>query len=423
VRDTRSAFVKGQYGRYYDSLIPAQQKLVSYADYFRCITTSAITAKAFGVDLSTVRIDKAVTQPGVSTVSVPGTDEDVSAVTVTIYPSVVEGGKRAEQKPQDEYVVRVNGRWRMIDSNDLSKFASKDCGLGPSGPSPFSQNPEPSSTVSVDSYQGIPESLAVTRITEAGLKPEVDREYNGKVPIGIVYDQTPQAGDHVNKGDSVLIVVSKGKSKVEVPDVRGDTAEDAIRKLVQAGLDAKTYEVTSSMATGTVTGQSPAPGAIVPQGTTIRINVSKGCCSIAIPSDLIGKSQADSAAELQQLGFSVGSTRLQSSDKPSGEVIDTSPRPGTSVRSGSLVTLIVSKGPQAAPVPDLRGFDTQTAVATLRSAGFKPVVLTEDTNNRANDGIVLSESPEQNTQAPLGSPVTLAVGHYVPLSATGPTGP
>jgi serine/threonine-protein kinase len=276
-------------------------------------------------------------------------------------------------------------------------------------------------TISVDNYKGIVESLAVTKITEAGLKPEVDREFNGRVPIGIVYDQNPQAGDHAKKGDTVVIVVSKGKVKVEVPDVRGDTAEDAIRKLVQAGLDAKTYEVTSSKETGTVTGQAPAPGTMVVKGTSVRVNVSKGLPPVIVPADVIGKREADASSELQQLGFNVGRQEADST-KPAGTVIDTNPKAGTSLPRGSQVTLTVSRGPQTAPIPDVRGYSVAVAVGTIKAAGFKPVLVRQDIPDQAEDGLVISESPEHDTQAPLGTTVTLTIGHYVNPGPTGPTG-
>ncbi len=104
-------------------------------------------------------------------------------------------------------------------------------------------------------------------------------------------------------------------------------------------------------------------------------------------------------------------------------MIDTNPKPGTSVQRGSQVTLIVSKGPQTAFVPDVRGFAVATATATIKAAGFKPVVVTVNVSDQTQDGVVISESPEQNTQATLGTPVTITVGHYVPPSTTGPTGP
>jgi serine/threonine-protein kinase len=275
--------------------------------------------------------------------------------------------------------------------------------------------------VSVDNYKGIVESLAVAKIRKAGLVPKIDREFNATAAVGTVFDQNPQAGDHANKGDTVLIVVSKGKPKVEVPDVRKDTLADAVRTLTQAGLEYKEYDVNSSQTPGTVTGQSPAPGVRVVKGTTVRINVSKGLPPVIVPSDVIGKSQADATAELQGLGFNVA-TQPTDSTKPQGTVVGTNPKAGSSMQRGSQVTLLVSKGPQTAFVPDVRGFAVALAVQTIRAAGFKAVVSSQDVSDQGQDGVVLSESPEQNTQQTLGTPVTITVGHYVPAPVTGPTG-
>jgi serine/threonine-protein kinase len=280
-----------------------------------------------------------------------------------------------------------------------------------------------SANVQVPFVQGITEGLARDKIKNAGLDPKIVRRPNEKVPIGIVFDQNPNGGDHAGKGDQVEIVVSTGKTKVEVPNVKGDTLADAVRALTQQGLNYKEYDVPSSQAPGTITGQSPPPGTMVIKSTTVRINVSKGLPPVIIPSDLIGKTEADATAELQQQGFNVGPTQQQDSPKSQGTVIDTNPKPGTSVQRGSEVTLIVSKGPQTAIVPDVRGFSVATAVATIRAAGFKAVTQRQDTNDQTQDGVVISESPEQNTQTTLGTPVTLYVGHYVPPSPTGPTGP
>jgi serine/threonine-protein kinase len=277
-------------------------------------------------------------------------------------------------------------------------------------------------TVQVPFVQGITEGLARDKITNAGLEPIVQRRPSEKVPLGIVFDQNPEGGNHANKGDQVVLTVSLGKPKVEVPDVRKQSVQDAVGELTKRGLNPKEYEVTSSQEPGTVTGQSPAPGTQVVKGTTVRINVSQGLPPVIIPSDLIGKSQSDATSELQGLGFNV-STQPQDSTKPQGTVVDTNPKPGSSVQRGSQVTLLVSKGPQTAFVPDVRGFAVALAVQTIRAAGFKAVVQSQDVSDQAQDGVVLSESPEQNTQATLGTPVTISVGHYVPPVITGPTGP
>jgi len=277
-------------------------------------------------------------------------------------------------------------------------------------------------SVQVPFVEGIRENLARDKIKQAGLKPKIVRRASDKVPAGVVFDQNPQGGDHAGKGDQVILTVSTGKQKVEVPDVRKDSLGDAIRTLTQAGLNPKEYEVPSSQTPGTVTGQSPAPGTMVVKGTSVRINVSKGLPPIIVPSDVIGKSVSDATSELQQLGFNV-QTQEADSTKPKDTVIGTDPKPGSSAQRGSQITLTVSRGPQTAPVPDVRGFSVAVAVQTVKAAGFNPVIQRQNTSDRTEDGLVISESPEQNTQAPLATNVTLTVGHYVPPAPTGPTGP
>jgi serine/threonine-protein kinase len=277
--------------------------------------------------------------------------------------------------------------------------------------------------VQVPFVQGITEGLARDKIRNAGLDPRIVRRPNETVPVGIVFDQTPKGGDHASKGNQVQIIVSTGKPKVEVPNVKGNTLADAVKSLTQAGLNYKEFDIHSSATPGTVTGQAPAPGTSVIKGTTVRINISRGLPPVIIPSDLIGKTEADASAELQQLGFNVGPSQPQDSSQPKGQVIDTNPKPGTSVQRGSAVSLIVSKGPQTAPVPDVRGFAVATAVQTIRAAGFKPVVQHQDTSDQTQDGVVIAEVPDPNTQAALATPVTITVGHYVPPAPTGPTGP
>ncbi len=276
-------------------------------------------------------------------------------------------------------------------------------------------------TVQVPFVQGIEESLAVQKIRDAGLQPTVVRRPSETVAVKQVISQNPSGGDQIKKGDEVVLTVSTGKPKVEVPDVRKDTLADAVHALTVAGLEYKAFNVTSSQTPGTITGQAPAPGTMVVKGTSVRINVSQGLPPVIVPSDLIGKSQADATAELQQLGFNV-STQPTDSTKPKGSVVDTNPKPGSSVQRGSQVTLLTSKGPQTAFVPDVLGFAAPLAEQEIRAAGFKPVVQQQTTNDQAQDGIVLSQSPEQKTQAPLASPVTITIGHYVPAGPTGATG-
>ena len=75
--------------------------------------------------------------------------------------------------------------------------------------------------VSVPFVEGSRESLATTKIRDAGLVPQVTRAFDDKIEKGIVVSQSPDAGEKLQKNGKVEITVSKGKETVEVPSVIG----------------------------------------------------------------------------------------------------------------------------------------------------------------------------------------------------------
>jgi serine/threonine-protein kinase len=296
-----------------------------------------------------------------------------------------------------------------------------------------------SGPVAVQNYNGIVESLAYKKALANGLQPQIRRVPNDKVAVGQVFDQDPQAGARVDKGTVITLTVSTGKAKVEVPDVRHKPYTDAAVQLRLAGLNYHAVQVPSNEDPGTVTAQAPAPGTRVVKGTDVRLNVSKGLPPVPVPN-VVGDSEADATAALQSAGFTVGQSQQQDSDQPQGTVIGTNPSVGTLLDRGSSVSLIVSKGPQVAPVPDVSGFGAADATKILRNAGFKVQVDRIDVTDQTQYGIVVDQTPAAAEQAPLNTVVTITVGHYVapppatttttttptdtvPAGPTGPTGP
>jgi eukaryotic-like serine/threonine-protein kinase len=128
---------------------------------------------------------------------------------------------------------------------------------------------------------------------------------------------------------------------------------------------------------------------------------------VTIPADIIGADTATAQSELQNLGLKV-QVQQQTSDAAQGKVIDSQPKPGTTVKTKSTVTLIASAGPQLIKVPDVTGQDVNAAQATLSQAGFQV-----QTNPQPSDTVpadqVIDQNPAANAQAAKGSTVTLTV--------------
>ena len=97
-------------------------------------------------------------------------------------------------------------------------------------------------------------------------------------------------------------------------------------------------------------------------------------------------------------------------------MISQSPAGGVAAPTGSTVTLSVSLGPPATPVPDVTSLDEAAATATLQAAGYMAKVVTQPTTDPGQDGIVLSQSPVGGTDAKAGSSVTIFVGSRQPVT-------
>jgi beta-lactam-binding protein with PASTA domain len=261
---------------------------------------------------------------------------------------------------------------------------------------------------------GIKEANAVDIIHNTGLETDPDhihRVPNDTQPKGFVFDQNPNQGDRVSRGSSVELWVSTGKAQVVVPNVIGDTSEDAVATLTRRNLQADVHNITSSKPQGTVIAQDPKGGVTVDEKTKVRINVSNGPRPIGIP-DVRGSSFETAASQLQALGFAVAKQEADS-DQPAGTVIDQSPAANTFAAKGSTITLTVSKGPQTTGVPSVEGTDEQTATSQLETSGFKVRVQREDTTDEGLDGIVIRQDPPAGTQAKPKTKVTIVVGRFV----------
>ena len=278
--------------------------------------------------------------------------------------------------------------------------------------------------VAVPYVKGQLERLAVGNIENAGLKARVRRQPQDDVDVGHVFDQQPDAGERIDKGNTVTILVSTGKTKVSVPSVIGNEATDAVAALTEKGLKAKVVRIPSDKQTGTVTGQFPKAGTRLVKGERVRINVSNGPKPVAVPP-VVGVTYEQAAATLQAAGFAVARRDVDSND-PRGVVVDMNPGANELTGKGATVTLFVSKGPKESAVPDVTSYTRADAIATLRNSGFKVSVEFVDTQDSSYDNAVMSQSPGPGESAKPGTTVTITIGRYVapvtePTTTTIPT--
>src|SRR6202035_2190229 len=113
---------------------------------------------------------------------------------------------------------------------------------------------------------------------------------------------------------------------------------------------------------------------------------------VPIPTDLVGKPVAAAQSELQALGLK-SQVQTQTDPAPVGNVVDTNPKPGTSVKTGSTVTLLVSGGPAQVALPDVTTQTLAAATQTLKAAGFNNVQTTAAASSTVPANSVISQVP------------------------------
>jgi len=129
---------------------------------------------------------------------------------------------------------------------------------------------------------------------------------------------------------------------------------------------------------------------------------------IEIP-DLTGSEQAQALEDLQNLGFKVGIENSADSSVPAGSVIRTQPPSNTVINPDSLVTIIVSVGPEAFPIPYVLDIETERAIFVVEESGFTLGQVLEVNDENIPRGFVISQNPVAGTKMSPGITVDLVV--------------
>jgi serine/threonine-protein kinase len=264
--------------------------------------------------------------------------------------------------------------------------------------------------VAVPLLEGQEEALAVNNIRDRDLEPKVVRQFNAETEEGIVFNQDPDSGERIERGNIVTIFVSQGKRRVDVPNVIGLRVAEAVARLGDAGLQANAVDVFSDKPEGTVIAQDPKADARVVEDTRVRINVSQGAKPVAVPN-VVSQSFEDAEAALEAAGFVVRRSDQNSNIAPN-TVIETRPAAGAELQRGATVTVIVSKGPEDVAVPDVVGLDEESARLEIEGAGLTVSVSDDPTEDPNEDGLVVAQDPSGGDRVEEGSTIVLFVGRF-----------
>jgi len=263
-------------------------------------------------------------------------------------------------------------------------------------------------TVEVPHIEGKTEEEAEEQLQDLGLEMEVrERQNNHTFPAGTIISQHPKAGTENKVNNPVLVIVSLGAEKTEVPYLINLSSAEAQAKLQQAGLadgEIKT-RFSETVTVGVVMDQSPKPGIMVDEGTPVDLVISSGpdIKSTIVPS-VLGLPLQTARTRIQNAGMIVGDEYPQESAVvPEGYIISQSIPPNTEVEEGASIGLWVSTGSEPPePVQPVEG----TKVLTINlPEGSRDVKVTV---KKYQDGVEETEYQRRHdaSEGPLKVEIT-----------------
>lgn len=197
-------------------------------------------------------------------------------------------------------------------------------------------------TITVPDLQGEDIVQAAAILRDAGLTLSLEgEEFHPTVPKEFIISQNPSAGSTIKERKGIGVIVSKGPREVTVPLVEGEPlwrAEIVIRQNnLAVGDIAKVH--SELVDKDLVIVQNPAAGSVSDSSEGINLLVSLGPQEVGYKTpELIGKRFEEGLALTERLGIQVTKA------KPlEGLIVDQRPKPGSYIRKGDRLELIVSE--------------------------------------------------------------------------------
>jgi beta-lactam-binding protein with PASTA domain len=204
----------------------------------------------------------------------------------------------------------------------------------------------------------------------------------------------------------------KHSNLVKVPNVTGLNFLDAKKVLEQSGLDVKQGDVRydESKPIGFVMDQAPAVDEMVKNGRRVYLTVCGGEQLMEVPR-LIGKSERDAKFTLVQRNLQVGEiVRKFTTEQPEDVVVSQVIQPGSKVKKGTKVDLIISNGALLGNIiiPDVVGKTLAVAKKLLEEKKLKVGKITYQSSDMPV-GSVIDQYPKKDKSAKDNTPVDLFI--------------
>ena len=201
-----------------------------------------------------------------------------------------------------------------------------------------------------------------------------------------------------------------------MPDILGKTPTEAAAILATSNLtlDAQESDFSEDFAKGVIMATDPGPESSARSGSTVQAVVSKGPERYEVPK-LRKLTVKEAEVALGAANLELGEQSEAYDDKvKKDDIISSDPPAGESVKPGTKVAVVVSKGPEPVTMPSLEGTDGDAAEATLKDLGLE-VDRSTKTSESVAKGLVIRTNPEGGATTFRGETVELVVSKGPPL--------
>lgn len=206
--------------------------------------------------------------------------------------------------------------------------------------------------VKIPDVSGLELDEAISKLKISGI--EVDKKIeitDENIEKGKVVKTDPESGTTVKENSKINLYISTGKEKFELSNYVGRQYEDVIRLLDNYNFkDIRKIDKNDDSEPGTILSQDPPSGEkVVPEDTVLEFEISKGPEKIVL-KDLTQYNLKGAQDYASLVGLTLDASQEKYDDNiAAGMVISQSPEPGTELKKGDKVTVVISKGKEDKP--------------------------------------------------------------------------
>ena len=239
------------------------------------------------------------------------------------------------------------------------------------------------------------------------------KEYSENIDAGMILGQQLYGGSIVNENATLMVLASAGAMQVQVPNVVGMLEAEAGAILDDTDLVYGCDYMQDCTKPGAVISQSLEPMTFVDAGTAMEIIISTGKSynvemDTTVP-DLTNLTYDEAKQAIDNSALYIYKIKSEHSNEvPKDVILSQNIAPGTTVKQGEVIEVIVSLGREQIAVPDVQYSTVEQARETLETLGFVVSVTYVENDYIAKD-LVVSQSLEMNTMADKGSTIVLNV--------------